>query len=52
MIAAGLLVAGLTLVPATSVAEDLRQGLVPDGAPPHMFLVYTGDVIGYIDPCG
>lgn len=27
-------------------------GLVPDGPAPDLFLVYTGDVIGYVDPCG
>ena len=27
-------------------------GLVRGGAPPDMILLYTGDVIGYVDPCG
>jgi len=26
--------------------------LIPGGAPPDLFLLYTGDVIGYLDPCG
>jgi hypothetical protein len=41
--------AGLGLAPAPS-AEDVA--LVADGVKPEMFLVYTGDVIGYVDPCG
>ncbi len=27
-------------------------GLVKEGNPPGLFLLYTGDVIGYLDPCG
>ena len=27
-------------------------GLIPDSAPPDVALVFTGDVIGYLDPCG
>ena len=26
--------------------------LIPVGPPPDLFLLYTGDVIGYLDPCG
>ena len=51
---AGLLVAiGLaTAVPVSGVAQDGRSGLVAGGDSPGLFLLYTGDVIGYIDPCG
>ena len=28
------------------------SGLVPGGAPPDVALVFTGDTIGYIEPCG
>jgi hypothetical protein len=27
-------------------------GLVPDGMRPELFLIYTGDVIGHVEPCG
>ncbi len=27
-------------------------GLIRDGAPPDLLFLYTGDVIGYIEPCG
>ena len=29
-----------------------RKSLIASGDPPDLFLVYTGDVIGYLDPCG
>ena len=41
--------AALVLVCAPLVSA---QGLVPGGAPPDAFLLFTGDVIGYLDPCG
>ena len=52
--AAPLLVAiGLGIaLPATGAAQQDRGGLVPDGDSPGLFLLYTGDVIGYLDPCG
>ena len=28
------------------------QGLIRTGPAPDLFLLFTGDVIGYIDPCG
>ena len=33
-------------------AETKQKGLIAGGAPPDLILMYTGDVIGYIDPCG
>ena len=40
-------------VAATVLAQTGREQLIPQGgAPPDLFLVYTGDVIGYLDPCG
>lgn len=48
--AAGL---ALACVPALwAQAGPQPQGLVPGGPPPDAFLLYTGDVIGYVDPCG
>jgi hypothetical protein len=29
-----------------------RRALVASGDVPDLFLLFTGDVIGYIDPCG
>ncbi len=28
------------------------KGLIAGGRPPDLLLMYTGDVIGYVDPCG
>jgi hypothetical protein len=39
---------------AAAVAEvpPATGGLVKSGDAPSLELVYTGDVIGYLDPCG
>ncbi len=29
-----------------------RRSLIAAGESPDLFLLYTGDVIGYLDPCG
>jgi len=34
-----------------STAES-RRALIDAGESPGLFLLYTGDVIGYLDPCG
>ena len=44
-------IGALLLLAAVTVAQQ-RGGLVPDGNPPDVALVFTGDVIGYIEPCG
>jgi len=41
-------VLGLVVLCATSV----QATLVPPSDPPDVALVFTGDVIGFIDPCG
>jgi hypothetical protein len=41
-------VALYSAAPATGAA----QGLIAGGRPPDLLLMYTGDVIGYVDPCG
>ena len=48
------LAAGVVLLAVTvpAIAQDRSSGLVAKGDPPAMFLLYTGDVIGYIEPCG
>jgi len=33
-------------------AQAESADLVSDGVRPELFLIYTGDVIGHIDPCG
>ena len=33
-------------------AEAEGSGLIKGGEPPALLLLYTGDVIGYVDPCG
>jgi hypothetical protein len=35
-----------------AAAQGGRAGLVAAGEPPDLMLLYTGDVIGYVDPCG
>jgi hypothetical protein len=47
MLSAAILLASPGLVLANPDA------LVPSGGPaPDLFLIYTGDVIGYVEPCG
>ena len=31
---------------------EARKALIATGDSPDLFLLYTGDVIGYVDPCG
>ena len=31
---------------------ESRRALIAPGESPDLFLLYTGDVIGYLDPCG
>jgi len=33
-------------------AQAQGSGLIRDGNPPDIAMVFTGDVIGFIDPCG
>ncbi len=42
-------VLGWVVMCGTSVQA---QALIPPSAPPDLALVFTGDVIGFIDPCG
>ena len=42
-------VLGLIALAGTSVQA---AGLIPPSDPPDVALVFTGDVIGFIDPCG
>ncbi len=48
-----LLVGGLVLAIATPLGAQQPTGaLVVSGPAPEFFLLYTGDVIGYLEPCG
>jgi hypothetical protein len=33
-------------------AQEPSGALIVSGREPDLFLLYTGDVIGYLDPCG
>ena len=46
--AIGFVVAQTTGGPAPTE----RRPLIEPGATPDLFLLYTGSVIGYLDPCG
>ena len=47
-LAAALLALGLAPAPAAQRQESLIAG----GPAPDVILLYTGDVIGYLGPCG
>jgi hypothetical protein len=38
--------------PRGASTAQARVALVAPGDPPDLFLLYSGDVIGYLDPCG
>jgi hypothetical protein len=38
--------------PVDQDAAAPRRSLIASGETPDLFLIYTGDVIGYLDPCG
>jgi len=38
--------------PAGPDPASARRSLIAAGETPDLFLLYTGDVIGYLDPCG
>ena len=48
------LVAALALVAGVAAAQvaGSKRDLIASGDSPDLFIVYTGDVIGYIEPCG
>jgi hypothetical protein len=47
-----LLLASGAATLAQQVAQPAPGGIVRDGPPPDLALMYTGDVIGFLDPCG
>ena len=42
----------LLLLATTTVAAQQDGGLIKPGDAPELEVLYTGDVIGYLDPCG
>ena len=49
-IAVALVAVALLATPVA--AQQAAGGLVKGGKSPDLNLIYTGDVIGYIEPCG
>ena len=43
---------GALALSGTMALGQPSGGLVPDGVPADVALVFTGDTIGYIEPCG
>lgn len=50
--ALALALAAAVTFPVSAQPAGSRRDLIDDGEEPGLFLVYTGDVIGYIEPCG
>jgi len=42
----------LTFLPMTAAQAPTGEGLVTGGSRPDVVVMYTGDVIGYLAPCG
>ena len=42
----------VAVVAIPGLAQDRASSLVMSGDPPTFVLMYTGDVIGFIEPCG
>jgi hypothetical protein len=40
------------LVASAGLLAQAPADLVPEGPRPDLFLVSTGDVVGYLEPCG
>ena len=47
-----VLLAGLLVAPARVAAQSPKTGLIESGDAPTLMLLYTGDVIGHLGPCG
>jgi hypothetical protein len=52
MIAGATLGIVLALLPTAVAQAPKGEGLVTGGARPDFVMMYTGDVIGYLVPCG
>jgi hypothetical protein len=51
VVAAAVTFAVVSLYPATPLPNAAKV-LIAGGESPDLFLLYTGDVIGNVDPCG
>lgn len=53
-VGSGVLATAVALLAAAAVGHNAEasSGLIPDGATPTVDILYTGDVIGFVDPCG
>ena len=49
---ATLLAVALMAASVVPSMAQTRRELIASGDSPDLFLLYTGDVIGYVDPCG
>jgi hypothetical protein len=50
-----VLALGAVWLSSRLTAQEAQQGppaLIRTGERPDLFLLYTGDVIGYVEPCG
>jgi hypothetical protein len=52
LLAVTVALAAVALSQAVPAPVAASKGLIADGRPPDLLLMYTGDVIGYVDPCG
>ena len=51
-LAVGVMCGTLSLAQTVQPGSIQRESLIATGDTPDLFLLYTGDVIGYLDPCG
>ena len=48
-----MILGAVLLLGSAGVARGNPEALVPTGgSDPDLFLMFTGDVIGYVEPCG
>ena len=52
LIRATLAVAFAAIAFGGAAAQQQAGGLIKPGSDPGLHLIYTGDVIGYLEPCG
>ena len=52
LLACAALAISVALLAPADRAQPAPGALISQGKSPDLFLLYTGDVIGYLDPCG
>ena len=50
--AATLMLAGWTLAESAPAPPPAAQGLIAPGRSPELEILFTGDVVGFLEPCG